>query len=85
MFRDKIVEKVVEIHDVKVEDREIQIPVIVEKPVPVLQEKAVLHVQKVENVMKVQQTIEKLVTAEKIIEKPVEICLKEEVLVEKDV
>ena len=77
MFRDKIVEKIVEINEVKVEDREVQIPIIVEKPIPIVQEKAVLHIQKVENVMKVAQTIEKIVPAEKIIEKPVEINLKE--------
>lgn len=43
MFRDRVVEKIVEIHEVQVKDREVQIPVIVEHPVPIIQEKPVIH------------------------------------------
>ena len=69
VFRDRVVEKIVEVNEVQVKDREVQIPLLVEHPIHIIQEKPVLHQKTVENIVKVPQTIEKLVPTEKIIDR----------------
>ncbi len=84
VFKDKIVDRVVELHEVTVKDRVVNVPIVQQTAVPLLQEKPIVTEKIVEQIVQIPNERTKEVPFIETVEKPIEVNLTVEKVVEID-